>query len=46
VHPRGMPIGKRRIKGYYAADLFQKQIFERILGRDPNIRSPKKRKGR
>jgi hypothetical protein len=37
VHPR--PIGKRRVKGYYAHDLFQKQVFERILGRDPLIRS-------
>jgi hypothetical protein len=37
VHPRS--IGKRRVKGYYAHDLFQKQVFERILGRDPLIRS-------
>jgi hypothetical protein len=42
VHPRGIAIGERRIKGYYASDLFQKQIFERILGRDPLLRSRSK----
>jgi hypothetical protein len=42
VYPRPIGIGKRRrVKGYYAADFFQKQIFQRILGRDPDIRSPK-----
>jgi uncharacterized protein DUF3631 len=45
VHPRGISIGKRRVKGYYAGDFFQKQVFERILGRDPDIRS-RKRKAR
>jgi putative DNA primase/helicase len=41
IHPRGIAIGKRRVKGYYADDFFKKQIFERILSRDPLIRSPK-----
>jgi hypothetical protein len=39
IHPRGIAIGKRRVKGYYATDFFQKQVFERILGRDPLLRS-------
>jgi len=39
IYPRGIAVGKRRVKGYYADDFFQKQIFERILGRDPLLRS-------
>jgi putative DNA primase/helicase len=42
IHPRCIAIGKRRVKGYYANDFFQKQIFERILGRDPLLRSQSK----
>jgi hypothetical protein len=39
IHPR--LVGKKRLGGYYRDDFFQKQIFERILGRDPLILSPK-----
>ena len=39
IYPRGIAVGKRRVKGYYADDFFQKQIFERILSRDPLLRS-------
>ena len=35
IHPRAIGIGKKRLKGYYAEDLFKKQVFERLLGRDP-----------
>ncbi len=42
IHPRGIAVGKRRVKGYYADDFFQKQIFERILSRDPLLRSRSK----
>jgi hypothetical protein len=45
VYPRPISIGGRiRLKGYIAADLREKQIFERILGRDPYIRTLKRRK--
>ncbi len=39
IHPSGIAVGSQRIKGYYARDFFDKQIFERILGRDPLLRS-------
>jgi putative DNA primase/helicase len=42
IYPRGIAIGKRRVKGYYADDFFKKQIFERILGRDPLLGSQSK----
>jgi hypothetical protein len=42
IYPRGIAIGKQRVKGYYAEDFFKKQIFERILGRDPLPRSQPK----
>jgi putative DNA primase/helicase len=39
IHPRGIAIGKKRVKGYFAEDFFEKQVFERILSRDPLLRS-------